>query len=120
MTESEMRELCTLWQKRLRLQDWNVRLQVKSMEDVEGGFARARIWQSEKSALVQIVDPADTNSLDVQVSGGRDLEEDIVHELLHLPCDAFVPEDQDTPEYEAIEQMIGVLANCIVRLSREE
>ena len=115
-----MRKLCALWQRRLRLQDWQVRLLIKSAEDVDGGFARCKIGQSEKRAVISIVEPGDPSSLDLQLIGERDIEEDIVHELLHLYMDAFSPEDQDSSEYEAIEQAVGVLANCIVRLSRED
>lgn len=119
MNEAELKELCALWQKRLRLQDWNVRLVVKDAEDMEDEFARVRPQLSTKCAVMHIRKMDDINSVDVQLSGERDIEEDVVHELLHLTCDPFTPEDRESHEYEVIEQAVGVLANCIVRLSRE-
>lgn len=120
MTEAELKKLCALWQKRLRLQDWNVRLVVKTAEDIEENFANIRAELSQKSAVLFVRADDDTSSLDTQMSGARDIEEDIAHELLHLHCEPFVPENQESPEYEAIEQAVGVLANCIVRLGRED
>lgn len=120
MTEARLRELCALWQKRLRLQDWNVRLEVVSAKDLDGGFANCRTVLREKAALIRVTDPADSTSADTEVVGGRDVEEDIVHELLHVACEPFSPDDRNSTEYEAIEQAVGVLANCIVRLTRSE
>lgn len=120
MSEKEMRKLCALWQRRLRLQDWNVRLLIKSADDIDGSFARIRPQLDAKCAILNVCEPGDHSSLDLQMIGERDVEEDIVHELLHLHCEPFSPEDHDSLEYQAIEQAVGVLANCIVRLSREK
>lgn len=120
MTEAELKELCALWQKRLRLQDWNVRLEVVGAIELGGGFANCRTALREKTALIRIVDAADSTSSDTEIFGGRDLEEDLVHELIHLACEPFSPDDRDSTEWESIEQAVGVLANCIVRLSREK
>jgi hypothetical protein len=119
VNEAELRELCALWQKRLRLQDWNVSLEIVNARDLDGGFANCRTVLREKAALIRVTDPADSTSADTEIFGGRDVEEDLVHELLHLSCEPFSPEDRDSTEYEAIEQMVGVLANCIVRIVRE-
>lgn len=120
MNEAELKELCVLWQKRLRLQDWNVRLEVVSARDLDGGFANCRMVLREKSALIRIVDPADSTSADTEVVGERDVEEDVIHELLHLHAEPFSPDDHDSTDYEAIEQAVGVLANSIVRIARED
>lgn len=120
MNEAELRELCTLWQKRLRLQDWNVRLEVVEARVLNGAFANCRTALSEKSALIRFTDADDTSSADTEIFGGRDMEEDLVHELIHLHAEPFSPDDRDSTEYEAIEQAVGVLANCIVRMSRED
>lgn len=117
MTEAELKELCALWQKRLRLQDWNVRLVVKDAEDIEDAFAQIRPQLDSKKAVMHVRRPGDVSTLDMQL--GYDVEEYVVHELLHLHAEAFVPEDHDSHEYQAIEQAVGVLADCIVRLSRE-
>jgi hypothetical protein len=119
VTEAELKELCALWQKRLRLQDWNVRLEVVEAREL-AGFANCRSSLREKTALIRIVDVADSTSSDTEIFGGRNVEEDLVHELIHLHVEPFSPDDRDSTEWEAIEQAVGVLANCIVRLSRED
>lgn len=117
MNETELKELCALWQKRLRLQDWNVLLVVKDAEDMEDAFARIRPQLDSKKAVMHVRRPGDASTLDMQL--GYDIEEYIAHELLHLHAEPFCPEDNDSHEYQAIEQMVGILADCIVRLSRE-
>lgn len=117
MSEAELKELCALWQKRLRLQDWNVSLAVKSAEDMEDGFAAIRPQLESKKAVMHVRQPGDVSSLDTQL--GYDIEEYIAHELLHLHMEEFTPEDHDSHEYQAIEQAVGILADCMIRLSRE-
>lgn len=54
MTEAELKDLCALWQKRLRLQDWNVSLAVKSAEDMGERFAAIRPDLPSKTAAMNV------------------------------------------------------------------
>lgn len=96
-----------------------MRIEIVSARVLDG-FANCRTVLSEKSALIRFVDADDTTSADTEIFGGRDMEEDLVHELLHLHTEPFSPDDRDSTEYEAIEQAVSVLANCIARLVRED
>lgn len=109
-----------MWQRRLRLQDWNVRLVVKAAEDMDDTFAKILPQLDSKKAVMHVCNPSDASSADTRLSGVYDIEEYIVHELLHLYTEPLEPEDSDSAESRVIEQAVGVLANCIVRLSREQ
>ncbi|HEY3269440.1 MAG TPA: hypothetical protein VGM37_21205 [Armatimonadota bacterium] len=111
----EVRELCALWQKRLRLQDWLVAVRIVphwNMErDSEG---RCDATLSRKMAIIDILEPGHL------YEGGlwpNDMERTLVHELLHLHFSPFEAEI-GTPADAAQEQAIDLIAGALVDLAR--
>lgn len=115
-TRDELRQLCAEWQKILRLQDWDVVVQVSRRDDTFGhtNTGQVRYQLGLKQALIKIIDPIDYPT---NVIYPQDMETTLVHELLHLhfaPFDA----DDDTPAGTAQEQAIEAIAKGLVSLKR--
>lgn len=87
MTQSKLEKLLKLWQKRLRLQDWDIEIAlVPKVEGVEGMsmvFGGTMCRPSMMEASVQIL-----NNLE-----DYDTELTLVHELLHVVFGGMQPPD---------------------------
>lgn len=82
MTALEAIALIPEWQKRLRLQDWEITAVV--VDQTEDGLASANALPKYKSAKLTLLDPV---KIDKDWLGNKDLEVSIVHELLHLQAE---------------------------------
>lgn len=101
---------CVLWQKRLRLQDWDVTVAITAPDEDNPGKQGSITWRvHQKEARISLIDPADKAAQD----RGYDLECTLVHELLHLHFIAWDTED-GTPEDTALEQAITTLSRALV------
>ncbi len=118
MTEIELQALLTEWQKRLRLQDWDVHIAFTRERDMAVDNSRGAIrWNvSLKEAWLHILDPIDYPPDQVP----QDIEQTIIHELLHLHL-VMVAEMAAENEIIQIttEQAIVCIAEALVRLKRE-
>jgi hypothetical protein len=117
-TQEELNAALAVWQKRLRLQDWDVRAEIKKGDDM-GGDATGRIivWFDQKSAWIRLMRHTDWPGNNCSL-WPPDMEQTLVHEMLHIPCKPFEPVDQDSKEFALLEQHIEVQANCLVALVR--
>ncbi len=69
------------WQKRLRLQDWDVEFEYLKPHEMVSGICQIR-WDAEHmSAVISAVRYEDTPNPDSPSNG---IEHSIIHELLHL------------------------------------
>lgn len=117
LTKEELQERLAHWQKVLRLQDWDVKVVVVRASQMEcGGNAGENTWQlSTKTALIKLCDPVDWPE---DTRWEQDMEETLVHELLHLHMALFQPE-HDTLEHAMMEQAICCIATGLVALHRQ-
>lgn len=119
-TQKEIEKLCREWQKRLRLQDWVVRI---VFTNEFSSFARTHVHPEHKGATIRIrtaFSPFEHACLDFEVT--------LVHELIHLHTSGFDFPIQDkwrrsenTDErarYEAYEAMVELLAQALVSTKR--
>jgi len=83
------------------------------MKDASG---RINVVAPRKAANIQLSDPDFPKSPDVFTD--CDWENTIVHELIHIHFDPFLPEDSDSLEYEMAEMAIDQLAKAFVALKR--
>lgn len=117
--EQEANEACHDWQERLRLQDWDVKVQIaresQFTDDNRGCDGECLQIRSVKNAHIRIVDPADYHGRLPTVE--CDHEHFLVHELLHLH---FGELNSNAHETEVLEQGINSLAKAIVALKRGE
>lgn len=122
-TEAEANEACIEWQSRLRLADWNVRVLLSKPDDLKEGCQATIIMViTRKEATLLLMDHRYYQ--DDQV-WPQDMEEALVHELLHIYTNAMGYAAYGSGEkpmlYEiAEEQLIQSLATSLVALKRGE
>jgi len=83
LNQEELDRLLAEWQKRLRLQDWDVKAKIVRARDLDSFDRSAQVsWTfNSRTALIKIMDPIDYPH---NCEWPNDLEESLVHELLHL------------------------------------
>lgn len=104
------------WAKILRLQDWDVTIRMVDKKDLTlEGVAGEISWNREhQQAEIQILDPSQIGANTVQA----DVEETIIHELMHLHASPFDEFESGTPEYYALELFINRVAQALYKLDR--
>jgi hypothetical protein len=117
MNDEQLQERCVYWQKVLRLQDWEVSVQVTRDRDFRGPHNQGECeWViGTKHAAIRILDPVDypPNRMWPQ-----DMERVLVHELLHLHFAPFDSAEAGSMEDNAQEQAIESIASGMVMLER--
>lgn len=87
MTQVKLDKLLTYWQKRLRLQDWFVTVKIVPQTDLlEGKQATVGFNMEKRAATIKILDPRDYPR---DTFSPQDIEQALVHELLHLHLGSF-------------------------------
>lgn len=113
MTEATLIEICRKWQRRLRLQDWDIKIifvrQFEMRPDVLGCCEPVI---EKKVALIKIVDPIDYPT---DCRWGLDVENTIIHELLHCH---FEPVSKDGGVF--VEQAIESITSGLLSAERED
>lgn len=100
MTQARLERLTKLWQKRLRIQDWEVRVSLMTAQDRPDAFGHTDIDITEMRA-------------DVRVRDDDNAEATLVHELLHLRLICFGVDDDD-----AKQTAMNLLADAFMRAYR--
>ena len=110
---------CHRWQRRLRLEDWTIKVEVRRLADMgQGTLASIDPHSVKRQARVRLLDPRDVDGQRFWFDGEAwNWELSLVHELLHLhwwdthrrrwPGDG-------TPEGVAIESAIDAIAKALV------
>jgi hypothetical protein len=119
MSQEELDALLIEWQKRLRLQDWNVKIEVVPRSRIEGANGECNYFADKKVATILIADACGQHYLSyVDDDHPEDVESTIVHELLHLHVDALMEADSPKTIKRAEEQLIHLLTSAILTLKR--
>lgn len=100
---------CEEWQRRLKLQDWDISVKIIPHRESEDSWGSVRWNLQEKFADIKLLDPADQSSSMRPYS----MEETLVHELLHLH---LAPLDVSEAKGLAQEQAINAIARALVNL----
>ena len=119
MTGERLEEVLAIWQKRLRLQDWRVKLEVVRQKVARTeGYACVDWDRNYRRARVQLIHPGDLNASEFSIP--VDLEIFMVHELLHLFFCNLENDGNDEPEWRLRELEFAVqsLAEALVELGR--
>lgn len=104
MTQAELESLCAKWQKRLRLQDWNVKVEVVRFFDIPEKLGEAEIHNQRKEAVIRIIGESDRRE-----QRDTPVEHTLIHELLHLHFEPFWDQDKYTEMEQAINLITGAL-----------
>jgi hypothetical protein len=113
LTEEQLQEKLMEWQKRLRLQDWIVQVRIaRALELPENSMGCVHAVLPKKMASIKILDPID---YDHSSMCPQDMENTLVHELLHLHFEPIVlNNDSKTIELEqAIESITSGLLTAL-------
>lgn len=118
-SQEQLEESLRYWQERLRLQDWIIEVRIVRAREMSRDCAAQVNWTlSKKMATIQILDQVDYPP---DCMGSRDMENDLVHELLHLHLapinDHF---GEGSPVYSTFEeQAIESITSGLINAERE-
>lgn len=123
---TELRGIMLDWVKILHLEDWNIQLDIcdkKEMTDEYGQINAGFVEQLPVSlqAKIKIINPKCYEQ--VQQSQlwffPQNMEETLVHELLHLEYEPFKPRDEDSGEYLMWHRQLDKTAKLLVQFKQE-
>lgn len=117
-TDDQLNQACAEWQKVLGVQDWDVKCCIKRSRDMNMQEAQAECqWTIQnKQATINICDPVDYPPHEWE----QDMEDSLVHELMHLHCAPFDDFERFSAEDTALEQMIVKTSGALIRLKRDK
>lgn len=120
LTEEQLQERLKYWQEKLRLQDWEIEVKIKKSWDMPENTVACVDWTlNRKIATIFVLDP---DFYSPYCAGERDMEQDLVHELLHLHLapihDHFGNNDKIFSTFE--EQAIESIASALIALDRKD
>lgn len=128
LTQEQIDEACAEWQKRLRLQDWDVDVHIERGHNLDSQGA-CNITQELKYALIRIRLMSDAKDSDLKCVG--DMESVLLHELFHIHFDAAIkkydasirvnPGDDTsgtTPQIIALEQAFQGIVPYLMSVGR--
>lgn len=124
LTQLQLEERLAYWQKRLRLQDWLITVEVCRMREIDGSQARNHYQRVHKMARIYIGDETDYSPIQKHP---LDMEWNLVHELLHLHFDALLTfgelatANEELPRlvYQETEAAIDCIAFALVMTNRQ-
>lgn len=116
VNQDDLKTLCNKWQQILNLQHWDVFVKLCRLSEFDDYDSQGEIDYTIESgkSIIKIIDSADYP----QSPFMQDMEQTLVHELLHLKFSAFEP-NINTLEYSFFENTINSLATTLVELSRK-
>ena len=118
-TAEQLEEACWWWQHELRIGDWDIKPELVSGYDLGDKLANADIHLEGNRAKVKLVEWGDMEPYLKADGAFADMEQSLVHELLHVmfrPFEGKVPDE--SLEHEYLEQSINKLAYALVKLKR--
>lgn len=107
MSQKKLDSLCLQWQALLRLKDWNLTVRISPITRLGDDYVGCCSYQlSHKHAVIEL-------------TGEEDIEETLVHELLHLHFAPLGITDECGPRDVGQEQAINLIAEALIRLKRK-
>ncbi len=112
-----LNEKLSLWQKRLKLEDWSVTVVTSQRDGLRTGTLGNIRWDPEKkTAVIRVLDPSDYQTSSEATL--RDMEFTVVHELIHLEFCASTRADQSSRTDE--ESAVNHIAEALLQLDRRD
>ena len=113
-------ERLSVWQKRLKLQDWNISLIVSRATELKPKTLGNIHWDTDKkTATIRVLDPADYKlPFDEML---QDLEFTVVHELIHLELSPVLsPLQRNDANRREEEHAVNYMADALLKLDRDK
>ena len=116
LTEQQMQEKIRYWKSILGLEHWEIKFQFKRQREMGQTEQAHVVWVLPKaSASITMVCHDDYDN----TAWPQDMEQSLVHELLHVKCAAFDSFEDGTLQDVMHEQYIDSMAKIIVTMDRE-
>jgi hypothetical protein len=107
-SEEHLAELCAEWQKRLRLQDWRIRVRYAKIGELKDGVTGSNSYLPKYKESKILILPRSLTPEDCKAMADP-IEEVLIHELLHLHLGMITiektSEDASIEEEQAIESL---------------
>lgn len=104
LTLEQLQTACAEWQKRLRLQDWDIDIEIKRYHDMDTQ-GLCRVSQELRHAQISILDALDGEE---GSSATLDMESILLHEMLHIPFDLTIGKDRATVKVKPREETTDI------------
>ena len=117
--KSQVQKYLTKWRRKLRLDDWRIRLVIVqenyATRHGESGcvYGSTEVQTELKCAVIKIAQPGTDRTAEAE------LEATVVHELLHLHFDLY-PWGEDATRDRLMEQTVDCLAICLIKTDNPE
>jgi hypothetical protein len=116
LTNEQLEQKLKEWQKRLRLQDWIIQVRIARANELpENSMGCVHAVLPKKMASIKVLDPID---YDHSLMVPQDMEDTLVHELLHLHLEPIL-QGIDDSKYIEVEQAIESISFGLVTALRE-
>jgi len=118
LTQSFANEKLWLWQKRLKLQDWNISLEMSRSSSLKPKTLGNIHWDlDKKTAVIHVLDPADYRMSFHDML--NDMEFTVVHELIHLELSPVLsPLSRSDANRRDEETAVNQMADALLKLDR--
>jgi hypothetical protein len=121
LAENYLRKRLPVWQKRLKLQDWTITLEMSHPSDLRRGSLGNVHWDVDtKTATIRVLDASDyQTSFSATL---KDMEFTIVHELTHLELSSLTRNFKSRSEESVSEEERAVnrLSEAMMQLDQED
>lgn len=114
MTTATLKRLMKLWQKRLKLQDWVVDVRFSSDMDSDSSAGECSWHPDNRTATIHILPP------NIIID---DIEETLVHELLHILYEGhtwYSDDARSVHQERALNQTAAALVNAYSRKKKND
>ena len=120
-TVDELNELCSEWQRRLRLQDWDIVVQLTHQNAIDDVMAQIAVNAVHKRAIISVPTPETYSS---KVDLKQDMLTALIHELIHLHLEPFFPDqpkegEEPSQGFMEAEYVINALSGAFSDLYDE-
>jgi hypothetical protein len=113
--ETFLTQKLVIWQKRLKLEDWNITFKLVHFSDLKPKTLGNIHWDSDlKKASMSILSPADYKLSFPDAL--RDMEFTVVHELVHLQLSSL-PRNEASRSAE--EKAVNTITEALLNLDRQ-
>jgi hypothetical protein len=120
LAERYASERLSVWQKRLKLEDWNISLVVARATELKPKTLGNIHWDTDKkTAIIRVLDPADYKLPFNEML--QDLEFTVVHELIHLELSPVLsPLQRNDANRREEEHAVNHFADALLKLDRDK
>ncbi len=118
LTEEQLNDRLQYWQSKLKLSDWNIEVRICRASDMQENCAGSINWTlPNKMATISILDSIDYPEDTMEV---QDMENTLVHELLHIHLAPISEDAHENEHYSLFEEWaICSITSALIELERK-